>query len=247
MLEIEIWKPIYVNGYETNYMVSTLGRIVNTKTNLILKPFKNIKHQKNKDDDWYLSVRLYFPNKIYKKGYDAKVHRLVATAFVPNPDNKPFVNHIDGNKTNNNVNNLEWVTNAENVQHSFDNGLQISIKGEDHYKHILTESDVHYICQKLCEGYSETQLAREFGVSKNNIHCIKLKKTWKEITSKYNMPKPKEVSHRWDDLYEKIDAMIYAGLTNKEIRKKLSLEPSQAFTTMIWKRRKLLLNNKDFI
>ena len=71
----------------------------------------------HKNSDGYLCLRVKPCGKIYK------VHRLVAMAFIPNPDNKPQVNHIDGNKTNNNISNLEWVTAKENVRHAWEHGL----------------------------------------------------------------------------------------------------------------------------
>lgn len=63
------------------------------------------------------------------------VHRLVALAFIPNPDNKPQVNHIDGDKLNNHINNLEWVTNQENHNHKMKMGLNVSLGGDLHYTH----------------------------------------------------------------------------------------------------------------
>jgi len=100
----EIWKD--VKGYEGLYKVSNFGRVKSLKygRERILKTGKG---------SYYLTVSLYFDNKLKT----AKVHRLVAMAFIENPDNKPFVNHLDEDKYNNNVNNLEWVTHKENMNY----------------------------------------------------------------------------------------------------------------------------------
>lgn len=105
---IEIWKPI--KNFKNKYYVSDTGLIKNNKDKL-LTPRPNKKG--------YLRVDLWKNNK--KKHY--RVHRLVAMAFIPNPQNKPQVNHKDGNKQNNCVDNLEWCTNEENRKHAIANGL----------------------------------------------------------------------------------------------------------------------------
>ena len=106
---MEIWKDI--KGYEGLYQVSNLGRVKSLKNReKILNPFS---------DNNYLNVDLFKNRK--KKRY--KIHRLVAITFIPNIDNKPEVNHIDGNKENNCISNLEWTTSSENMQHAFKMGL----------------------------------------------------------------------------------------------------------------------------
>ena len=99
----EIWKDI--KDYEGLYQVSNLGRVKSSYTNRGLTGYK--------DTCGYLLVGLYKNNIRSSK----KIHRLVAQAFIPNPDNKSQVNHIDEDKTNNNVSNLEWVTAKENLNH----------------------------------------------------------------------------------------------------------------------------------
>lgn len=111
----EIWKDI--PDYD-GYQISNLGRLKSLKRNITMKC--------NKRGD-YNSIGLY-----NKDGYKRfNIHRLVAQVFIPNPDNLPCVNHIDGNKLNNCVDNLEWCTHSENSKHAYNNNL---LKSETLFK-----------------------------------------------------------------------------------------------------------------
>lgn len=109
----EIWKDIFGGKYQ----ISNLGNIIS----LNYHREKRIKQlSKLNMPNGYITVKLCVDGKV--KRYS--LHRLVAEAFIPNPENKPFVNHKDGNKRNNNVDNLEWCTQSENQLHAVRNGLQ---------------------------------------------------------------------------------------------------------------------------
>ena len=106
----EIWKPI--KGYEDRYLVSNFGNVFSIKKNTLMTPSSSI---------GYYIVKL--SNGCVKTQKAKKVHRLVAEAFIPNPNNLPCINHIDGNKLNNRVDNLEWCTVAQNTKHAYDNNI----------------------------------------------------------------------------------------------------------------------------
>ena len=102
-----------VDKFEGLYSISKNGAIYSHLSNKYLKPYKS--------NDGYLRVNLSKNGKVKIK----MVHRLVAETFLPNPDNLPVVNHMDGNKSNPDICNLEWVSVAENAVHAFDTGLHI--------------------------------------------------------------------------------------------------------------------------
>jgi hypothetical protein len=119
---LEIWKDI--KGFENYYQVSSLGRVKTLKrVGLNVNRYKfTIKERilrVGHDKDCYELVTL----TVNRKPTTCKVSRLVAEAFIPNPEDKPEVNHKDGNKTNNRIDNLEWSTPKENTQHSYKIGL----------------------------------------------------------------------------------------------------------------------------
>jgi len=154
----EVWKEL-----EYGYSVSNIGRVKNR--------FDNIK--KNT-----LHHRGYLTTRYNKTMYS--VHRLVAIAFIPNPENKPEINHKDGNKQNNHVDNLEWCTRKENIDHAFRLGLS-SNKGEKNPRSKLNWDSVNKIRNLYNTGlYTQNKLAEMFGVSQSPINKLLNYKNWNE-------------------------------------------------------------------
>lgn len=172
-LEGENFKCIL--GCEFDYHVSLFGRIksLNYNNTNQAKILKN-----NLQKTGYLSVGL----KINGKRKTISVHRLVAMSFIPNPDDKPYVNHINGIKTDNSIENLEWSTAKENTDHGIKLGLINGIKGEKNCFSMLSNSDVLEI-RKIHENckitYRET--AKKYNVTGENISMIVKRKTWTHI------------------------------------------------------------------
>lgn len=117
----EEWRDI--KGYEGYYQVSNMGRVKSldryVKTNKGGKTLLKSKIMKPMERKGYMRVSLTKNN--FDKTYS--IHRLVGIAFIPNPDNKPQINHINGNRSDNRVENLEWCTNGENQKHAYKIGL----------------------------------------------------------------------------------------------------------------------------
>lgn len=156
----EVWKPI--EDFKDKYEISNLGRIRNIRTNHILK-------MTNQYGD-YFSIILY--NETHKR--TTRIHREVAKAFVPNPNNLPCVNHKDMNKQNNNVNNLEWCTYSYNTRDAINKGAN-TMSGFNRYN----KNKFHEKYGKLFQCDKEKNILNEFydldeankttGICKRNI------------------------------------------------------------------------------
>lgn len=156
-----------IKGHET-YLINEYGEVLNTKTNRILKASAGASHG-------------YFT--VFVDGKNLLLHRLIAQTFIPNPDNLPCVNHIDGNKQNNNVNNLEWCTKAENNRHARRTGLNPYkiLRGEKARHHKLTQNDVDYIRSHYKKGdlkFSGKSLSEKYNVTQSCISSIIHRKSW---------------------------------------------------------------------
>ena len=116
-------------------------------------------------------------------GKNPLIHRLVAQKYIPNPENKPEVNHINGDKTDNRVKNLEWVTNRENMRHAFDTGLNCN-----KYKRKLTMKEVSEIRNKYVpRKYTQKMLSEEYGVHRYTISEIVRNINYKEEVDTTNI------------------------------------------------------------
>jgi len=111
------------------------------------------------------------------------IHRLVAEVHIPNPLNKPEVDHIDGDRKNNHVSNLRWVTKSENNQHAYNLGNKVS-RGEMNGRCKTTEKVVREICQYLADGLRVTEI-RDKGYSYKLVSAIKSKRNWSYISNEY--------------------------------------------------------------
>lgn len=170
----EIWRPI--KNFEGLYEVSNLGR-VKSVARKSWNGYKMIEQKEvitygSKHSTGYMSKILYKDNKPYNK----RVHRLVAEAFIPNPENKPTVNHIDEDKTNNNVYNLEWATMKEQNNHGTKNERRITKVG---FKVMCIETGKEYISVREC--------ARAMNLNQSAIRkqLLGMQRTHKGFTFKY--------------------------------------------------------------
>ena len=173
MQDKEVWKTI--KGYEGLYEVSNLGRV---KSLVGYNGHKYIEREKmlnpskqNAQTNYYRAVV-----NLYKNGNKKtfKVHRLVAEAFIPNPENKPQINHKDGNPLNNKVENLEWCTCKENIRHSIDTELKIRR---------IDTIDRDTMIELLNNDYTYDEIASLLGIAKgtvfNYIKKFKIRKIYR--------------------------------------------------------------------
>lgn len=155
----------YIKGWEGLYSITKSGHIYSHRLNGFLRPAPN--------PAGYLHATLKDNGR--KNTYD--LHRLVAEMFIPNPLSKKEVNHLNGNKADNRTSNLEWATPRENGSHASRTGLVP--RGERNHNAKLTTDKVRKIRSSI--GKSQSQLAREFGVSQGTIWEILHRQIWKQI------------------------------------------------------------------
>lgn len=206
-------KDIYIDGEKTFYAIDDDGDIINTNTGEYIfgwigkRGYRIVSLRANPSDP--------MPNFIKKQ-----VHRLVAEAFIPNPNNLPQVNHIDGNKLHNNSGNLEWVSNKENYGHARSMGL-IKTCDDLSYASVSNET-VERICAMISEGKKNIEIITTLGLpndqhGKGLITRVRTGRSWKDISSKYDFIKTGSLKKVPDEVIHEICKCIESNMPVKDI------------------------------
>ena len=204
-------KYIYLDGIKSRYMIYSDGRIYNTEKDIFMKG--------GMDKDGYHIVSLSLNGKRFTR----KFHRLVADAFIPNPNDLPLVNHKDGDKMNNHHSNLEWVTDAENVHHACEHKLR---------KSTIDKKTAKKICKMLESGkYRIYEISEKLGVSKSSISKIKNGTNWTSVSKDYDfskVPKTKAMYGNKNPMSKidsktakKIKKMLKQNISMKDVSKEI--------------------------
>ena len=160
-----------IKGYE-NYLVFEDGVVLNQNTGRELKP--------DKTNRGYYRITVCKDNKTKR----FSLHRLVAELFIPNPNQLETVNHNDGNKKNNSINNLEWMSQDDNQEHAVVTGLCPS--GEQNGNSKWKENTIHEVCKLIEQGLTRGPILKATGVTKSTFDDIRRRKTWVKVSQYYN-------------------------------------------------------------
>ena len=192
----------------SQYAISRRGEIWSLFSDRLLVPQV---HRCN-----YLIVNLKNDYGVSRPCY---IHRLVAKMFVPTEDTTLQIDHIDGNKHNNCVDNLRWVTNRENAHAAMTLGLMPHA--------VFNDEQVHYICKRLEEGAGVAVIQRELGVpTRASIDAIRLKRNWTHISSLYNIPNPRKRKCMDEEMVRFACQGIVYGWSDKELGIILGVDPT---------------------
>ena len=171
----EEWRD--VAGFEGRYQVSNLGRVKS-----FMKRNAHLLHLNYDSRTGYYYVSLVMKNGEHK---NMSIHSLVATAFIPNPENKPTIDHLDRNRKNNRVYNLRWATYHEQVETQKRHGtFKLKADNGANFREILTDDEVRQIREMYkfgVKGYGATAIGQMFGVSKTTILRLVKGKTYQRV------------------------------------------------------------------
>lgn len=235
-------KVYFYNGQETNYVIYEDGRIFDSRKEKFLKEYLN--------NSGYASVAIQI-NNIRKR---ILVHRAVAQTFIPNPENKPEVNHINGIKTDNRVENLEWNTREENRKHAYMTGLHKPLSPEKVTFTKFSKEQIEVACSEMeKDELSLFDIYKITGVNEKILADIRIGNIWKSISYKYKFPtdpvKTSKIGLTHMQTKKLRELARYTNLSGKEIaeilgaKKKKKIKKVDKATS--WYRYQFIKKNKD--
>lgn len=173
------WKNLTIDGIDTGYKISNVGEVLGKRKSILMKDIS---------DTGYYRISGYANGSPIK----ISIHRAVAEAFIPNPENKPFVNHLNGNKLVNWEGNLEWATHKENMQHAVATGL-IDAKGMNHPENVYSDDQVRRACELLENPQNQIDaISMETGINRSILYSIRTGRSWMHISGQYHIPMPRQ-------------------------------------------------------
>ena len=204
-MRIELFKHYIHNGIETDYLISDSGLVYSLKNNKYVKPQKNHRG--------YLRVGIYINGKAYR----VSIHKMVINTFGPQQKENQQVDHKDGNKENNDIDNLEWVSPSENIRRAFKLGLKSAFKGETHAASVYTDKFIDEMCKSISEGMSISEASRKFNFQRSYIYSIISGKNWAHISSKYDFTKSYTKQAFPKEFYNDLEKMMGIGMKKGDV------------------------------
>lgn len=229
------FRRIVINGEQSNYEISDDGEIRNVNSHKRLKPKKN--------ESGYLVVNMFHNRKTVTR----KVHRLVVEQFVPNPDNLPQVNHLNCDKTDNRVENLEWTTRLDNMRHAFANGCYPC--GEKSNLSKYEKTSIEQTIELLEDGnYTAREISEVSGISLEMVRAICHKKKWKHLTRGLDLGM-KNARNTNQCLHNSIDRAIIKDIEKSEIVEAIMQQgkSKEAAETLYIRRKKSVDNGESIV
>ena len=237
--DIEKFAQLKIDDKFIPYIISSFGRIFSIN---YAGKYHNIKRMKTNVYSGYESITISYSEECYA----LNIHRLVALEFIYNddPDLKVEVNHKDGDKSNNTVNNLEWVTPSENTIHAFKTGLKQP-------RRKYSEDSIHKVCKLLVNNYPIEDIVKKTKVSSDVIKDVILHKSWLTISSNYDFSKyhygisDEEYQRHISNIY-KACILIEENRPIKYIKAETGLSNNQLYRLLNKRTYLDISNNYDF-
>lgn len=243
IIDPELFDYVYLDNERTQFMISSHGRIFSLNYNKSYK-IKELKTSINKD--YHKQVTL----KFHGKNYAVRIHRLVATMFIPNPDNKPCVHHKDGNPLNNYASNLMWVTEEEHAQLTLELNQYDIRYGENSPLCKYTDKQIDDVCKLLYENkLTMHEISDITKVPYNVIQLLRYRdKFRKNVKVKYDISKYNKFNdYKYsDEQIHSVCKLLELKISDDEISKSTGVSRSMVKSIRLRKRRTRISSAYNF-